>query len=287
MNKDCFPKPIATGPCKAVPVVFLSTEIAGVDDEQYPPENGAYRNTIVTYTKTKHVYIYDSAGIPTRTNYEGVIDEVLNIESKNPVENRAITKAIADTAEALQTNINLEVMDRESDRDNLQANINKLYEKETEDANNLQTNINKLADKEAEDVADVNQRIDDIINSPDVRYIVGTYAELEEIDKSTIGDQDYARVLQDETHDGASTYYQFIKTASEWVYVGQTGPYYTKEQADEKFSTPAQVTEVIDTAIATAEANADDKFATKEELNEVVGNINTALQTLISGTGAN
>lgn len=129
MNKDCFPLPIATGPCKAVPVVFLSTDIAGVDDTINPPANGAHFNTIVTYLKTKHVYIYDSAGIPTRTNYDGVIDEALDIESKNPVENRVVTQAIADTAEALQTNINLEVTAREQDRDNLQTNINKEVER--------------------------------------------------------------------------------------------------------------------------------------------------------------
>lgn len=79
----------------------------------------------------------------------------------------------------------------------------------------------------------INQRIDDVVNSPDVRYIVDTYADLEKIDKSGIGDQDYARVLQDETHDNASTYYQFSTASQSWKYVGQTGPYYTKGQIDE------------------------------------------------------
>lgn len=92
--------------------------------------------------------------------------------------------------------------------------------REAEDTT-LQNNINTL-----------NLRVDEIINSPDVRYIVDTHADLEAIDKSTIRDQDYARVLQDETHENASTYYQFNKTANEWTYVGQTGPYYTKEQID-------------------------------------------------------
>lgn len=146
MNKDCFPKPVSVGPCQAVPVVFLSTEIDGVDDSINPPENGAYRNTIVTYTLTNHVYIYDSAGIPTRTNYEGVIDEALDITSDRAVENKAITKAIADTAEALQTNINLEVMAREQDRDNLQTNINNEVERAKKAEQNLQTELNSVND---------------------------------------------------------------------------------------------------------------------------------------------
>lgn len=147
--------------------------------------------------------------------------------------------------------------------ENLQTNINNVMNKEVEDVNNLQTNINAEANaREAAD-AEINQRIDDIVNSPDVRYIVDTYADLEAIDKSTIGDQDYARVLQDETHDNASTYYQFNKAANEWTYVGQTGPYYTKEQVD-----------------ATLEG-----YATTAYVDNQIGNIETELTMLNTGEG--
>lgn len=118
----------------------------------------------------------------------------------------------------------------------LQTNINNVMNKEVEDVENLQTNINAEVNARTEAVAELDQRIEDIVNSPDVRYIVDTYADLEALDKSTIGDQDYARVLQDETHDNASTYYQYNKTASEWAYIGQTGPYYTREQVDERLA---------------------------------------------------
>lgn len=125
------------------------------------------------------------------------------------------TKEIIQGIQAnLQTNINLEVMAREADRDNLQTNINKEVE------------AREAADQTLE------TRIDEIVNSPDVRYIVDTYADLEAIDKSTIGDKDYARVLQDENYEDASTYYQFDKAEDKWDYVGQTGPYYTKGQID-------------------------------------------------------
>lgn len=162
MNKECFPKPIAIGPCKAVPVVFLSTEINGVDDRIYPPENGAYRNTIVTYTKTKHVYLFDSAGVPIQTNSEGVVDEELLLNSANPVENRVIAKAIADEAatrdsdvERLQADISAETEARESDRDNLQANINAEVNARISDRDNLQTNINMVADKANENAISI------------------------------------------------------------------------------------------------------------------------------------
>lgn len=139
--------------------------------------------------------------------------------------------------------------------ENLQANINNVMNKEIEDVDNLQTNINAEVNARTEAVADLDQRIEDIVNSPDVRYIVETYADLEAIDKSTIGDQDYARVLQDETHEDASTYYQFNKTASEWTYVGQTGPYYTKEQVDEKVDSLTSEIEGIDTTKLNGLAN--------------------------------
>lgn len=115
----------------------------------------------------------------------------------------------------------------------LQTNINNVMNKEITDVENLQTNINHEVNTREQADTKINQRIDDIINSPDVRYIVDTYAELEAIDKGTIGDLDYARVLQDETHESASTYYQFHTSAQEWTYIGQTGPYYTKEQIDD------------------------------------------------------
>lgn len=146
----------------------------------------------------------------------------------------------------------------------LQANINNVMNKEMEDVTNLQTNINAEVNRaEAAEQAltatteQLSQRIEDIVNSPDVRYIVDTYADLEAIAQSTIGDQDYARVLQDETHEDASTYYQFNKTEQKWTYVGQTGPYYTKEQIDTKL----------------------------DAINEELGDISTELTNLNTGEG--
>lgn len=124
---------------------------------------------------------------------------------------------------------------------NLQTNINNVMNKEMQDVDNLQTNINtEVNAREAADT-EINQRITDIQNSPDVRFIVGTYAELEELDKAEVGDKDYARVLQDENHEGASTYYQFSLADQTWTYVGEVGSYYTKDQIDAKFEEVAKV----------------------------------------------
>lgn len=74
--------------------------------------------------------------------------------------------------------------------------------------------------------------IDDIKNSPDVVDIVATYAALQAYDTSKLGDNDIVRVLQDETHDGQSTYYRWNKQSSSWTYIGAVGDYYTKGQVD-------------------------------------------------------
>lgn len=187
----------------------------GTDTEgnAYAPKSGMYYNTVVLYQATGAVFLYDSNGVYTQIepdNYAELVQKVEGLEA-------ALT--------ALQEK-------EQEDVENLQTNINQLANKEAEDVADLQTNINtEVNAREAADT-EINQRIDDIINSPDVRYIESTYADLEAIDKSTIGDQDYARVLQDETHENASTYYQFNKANETWNYVGQTGPYYTKEQMD-------------------------------------------------------
>ena len=74
--------------------------------------------------------------------------------------------------------------------------------------------------------------IDEIKNNPDVYDIVATYADLQNYDTSTITDKDIIRVLRDETHDNASTYYRWDATDQEFDYVGETGDYYTKAQVN-------------------------------------------------------
>ena len=74
--------------------------------------------------------------------------------------------------------------------------------------------------------------IDEIKNNPDVYDIVPTYAALQEYDTSGLTDKDIIRVLSDETHGGASTYYRWSATTETFTYIGEVGDYYTKTQVD-------------------------------------------------------
>lgn len=74
--------------------------------------------------------------------------------------------------------------------------------------------------------------INEIKNSPDVADIVPTYAALQDYDTSTLTDKDIIRVLADETHGGASTYYRWSTSSQTFTYVGETGDYYTKSQVN-------------------------------------------------------
>lgn len=71
---------------------------------------------------------------------------------------------------------------------------------------------------------DIDQEIDDLKNNPDVVDIVDTYADLQAYDTSKLTDKDIIRVLNDETHNGESTYYRYSKATDSWTYIGSTGP---------------------------------------------------------------
>lgn len=74
--------------------------------------------------------------------------------------------------------------------------------------------------------------IETIEASSDVVDIVGTYAELQQYDTSKLHDKDLIKVLQDETHDDAITYYRWSTTTDTFTYVGAEGPYYTCSETD-------------------------------------------------------
>lgn len=220
LMNNCFcnkPRRIGQVPCPSEITLRTVVLPANLGDDTegapYAPRIGMHYNTVVLYQANGAIYLYDSNGIYT------------NIEPGGYAELVAKVDGLAEALEELKVKEQFDV-------DNLQTNINNVMNKEMEDVNNLQININaEVNAREAADEA-IHQRITDIQNSPDVRYIVGTYAELEDIDPAEIGDKDYARVLQDADHDGASTYYQYDLATKTWNYVGEVGDYYTKEQID-------------------------------------------------------
>lgn len=82
-------------------------------------------------------------------------------------------------------------------------------------------------------------QIDAITASSDVTDIVGTYAELQAYDTSTLPPNSIIKVLQDESRNNETTYYRWVITGGvgAWSLIGEEGPYYTISAADAKFAT--------------------------------------------------
>lgn len=72
-------------------------------------------------------------------------------------------------------------------------------------------------------------QIDAITAASDVTDIVGTYAELQAYDTTTLPDNSIIKVLQDESRDNETTYYRWVITSGvgSWVLIGEEGPYLT------------------------------------------------------------
>lgn len=86
----------------------------------------------------------------------------------------------------------------------------------------------EIAERKAID-KDIQDELEALKNSPDVVDIVNTYADLMAYDTSTITDKDVIRVLNDETHDGYSTYYRYDATTHAWTYIGKVDAFIFEE----------------------------------------------------------
>lgn len=133
---------------------------------------------------------------------------------------------------ALNTAIASETTARQEADTNLQNQITQ----ETQARAAADTAINEsiTAEATARQTADagLQNQIDAITASSDVTDIVGTYAQLQAYDTSTLGNNDIIKVLQDESRNGETTYYRWNATTQQFTLIGEEGPYYTKSQAD-------------------------------------------------------
>lgn len=77
-------------------------------------------------------------------------------------------------------------------------------------------------------------QIDAIVSKSDVVDIVGTYAELQAYDTSSLGNNDVVKVISDSTHNNAPSYYRWVITGGvgAWVYIGSESETYTKAETD-------------------------------------------------------
>lgn len=160
-------------------------------------------------------------------------------------------------------------------------------------------------------------QIDAITSSSDVKDIVGTYQELQNYDTSTLGNDDIIKVLQDNTHNEAMTYYRWVISGSSgsWQYIGQEGPYYTKSESDSLLnakqntidSTHKLNSDLVDDTnqtnqfVTTSEkqtwnnkenttnkvtsissSSTDTQYPSAKCVYDIVGNINSVLETLVT-----
>lgn len=88
-----------------------------------------------------------------------------------------------------------------------------------------ETRSQTLIREVAERIIDVEDEVEELKNNPDVVDIVATYADLQAYDTQHLTDKDIIRVLQDETHDGESTYYRYNKQSDTWTYIGESKQY--------------------------------------------------------------
>lgn len=80
------------------------------------------------------------------------------------------------------------------------------------------------------EINDVQEQIDAIVSRSDVVDVVGTYAELQAYDTSSLGENDVVKVLNDSAHSNQRSYYRWVSGA--WSYVGSESVGYTKAETD-------------------------------------------------------
>lgn len=71
-------------------------------------------------------------------------------------------------------------------------------------------------------------QIDALAAASDVTDVVGTKADLNAYDTTTLNNNDIIKVLQDESQNEETTYYRWSTTTHTFTLIGEEGPYYTK-----------------------------------------------------------
>ena len=181
---------------------IVPTKVSELDNDSQYITNVV--DDLVNYTTTANLSSIALSGDYNDLINKPIIDSELSDSSTNAVENRVINDELT-RIESLtitnSSNIILETSNRQTADSNLQ------------------------------------QQIDAITAASDVTDIVGTHAQLESYDTSTLANNSIIKVLQDETQNNETTYYRWVITnnVGAWVLIGEEGPYYTKSQADEMF----------------------------------------------------
>lgn len=176
------------------------TSLLGVTPGLYAEPNGSYSANGLTALSANGAYSAKNANMATNVQYVNSVAASTVISRLNGLTAQSATwnEVSAITAKADQTDLTSEITTREnSDRD-LQA------------------------------------QIDAITSQTDVVDIVGSYAELQAYDTSTLYVDDIIKILVDETRNDAITYYRW-KGGTTWDFIGASGPFYTKAETENTF----------------------------------------------------
>ena len=132
--------------------------------------------------------------------------------------------------QVLQSNIDSEALSRQSADQTLQSNITSEAQARQQADNLLADSISDEANARASADENLQGQIDAIVSSSDVVDIVGTYQDLLDYDTSHLEPNDIIKVLADETHDNARSYYRWLN--NQWNYIGSEAVSYTKAEED-------------------------------------------------------
>lgn len=165
------------------------------------------------------------------------LDNTSNYQTKSEVDT-AIISAVANKQDKLTAGNNIAIVGNNiSATDTKYTAGSGLILSGTEfsiNTNNIATKQDISEEAIDRENADINlqSQIDTITASSDVKDIVGTKAELNNYDTSTLGNNDIIKVLQDESENNATTYYRWDSATEHFTLIGEEGPYYTKSQTD-------------------------------------------------------
>lgn len=161
-------------------------------------------------------------------------DEQLSIAIEN--ESSARTEGEQRLSEALQT----EITQRQQADTQLTTSITDEVNTRSQQYTSLNSSIQTETASRISGDSNLQSQIDAITSKSDVVDVVGTHAELEAYIKPIYKD-DIVKVLVDETHGNAITYYRLTTDVEPpeqpeppytWTYIGASGPYYTKSETD-------------------------------------------------------
>ena len=230
--------------------------------------------------------------IETETTRAKGVEETLRTDLDNEIKRAKQSEADNDAnIQTLNKNLASEVNRATSKENEIAANLSTEIERATNKENSLDTKIDneisratnaeqkltsdlstEVSDRKKEDT-NLQTQIDAINSRSDVVDVVATKAELDTYDKD-ISINDIVKVLQDGTHDNATSYYRNTVSSKPyvWEFIGSLGPYYTQGQTDGLINNEATLRESKDNELNTKIDTEIDRAKKAEQANTTLIN---------------